>query len=253
MNLSVEQVRDHYDGLSFGEFSYGDRRAGFYPLFDRFVATIGPDSRVCDIGCGAGFWLDALVERGVGRERLLGIDLAPGNVRRAQERGHHAQVGNVLELELASNCVDHTFCAGVIHHTPDPERALGELARITRPGGTIYLAVYNKWHPYFWVVHKATAPLRALHWRGWTGVSRAFYQVWKLVVQPISLVAFGRRLDEKTCWALFMDQVLTPYAHLYSRGEVARQADRAGLDVVETAYALRSLMIVALLRVRDSR
>ena len=103
------------------------------------------------------------------------------------------------------------------------------------------------------MVHKATAPLRALHWRGWTGVSRAFYQVWKLIVEPISLVVFGRRLDEKTCWALFMDQVLTPYAHLYSRGDVARQADRAGLDVVETAYALRSLMIVALLRVRDSR
>ena len=253
MNLSVDQVRDHYDGLSFGEFSYGDKRAGFYPLFDEFVALIEPQSQVCDVGCGTGFWLDAMVSRGVREDQLFGIDLAPGNVRRAQERGHRAACGNVLKLELRSDSVDCTFCAGVIHHTPDPQGALRELARITRPGGHIYLAVYNKMHPYFWFVHKATAPLRSLHWRGWARLSRAAYQVWRLAVQPVSYLAFGRPLDEKTCKALYMDQVLTPYAHLYSRADVRRSADAAGLNVVEMRYALRSLMIVAILRVRDKR
>jgi SAM-dependent methyltransferase len=253
MAYSVDDVRDHYDGLSFGDFSYGDRRAGFYPLFDQFVAMIGPSSRVCDIGCGAGFWLDEMVRRGVRDDQLLGIDLAPGNVRRARERGHHAETGDVLNLQLASNSFDFTFCAGVIHHTPDPDAALRQLVRVTTGGGHIYLAVYNKWHPYFWLVHKATMPLRALHWRGWARTSRLAYHGWRLVVQPASYVAFGRRLDDKTCHALYMDQVLTPYAHLCTRADLTRRAEAAGLDIVGLRFALRSLMIVAILRVRDKQ
>jgi len=248
MARSVEDVRKHYDGLSFGDFSYEERRAGFYPLLDEFVSTIDPGSQVVDVGCGAGFWLDEFVRRGINDDQLLGLDLAPDNVRRARERGHRAEVGNVLELAQPDSAFDHTFCAGVIHHTPDPRRALRELVRVTKPGGTIYLAVYNRWHPYFWVVHKATAPIRALHWRGWKRLSQAAYVGWKMMVQPISYMVFGRPLDERTSYALWMDQVLTPYAHLYTRSGLQREAEAAGLRTIASAYALRSLMIVMLLR-----
>lgn len=251
MKLTIDHVREHYEGLSFGIFCYGDRRAGFYPLFQEFVDLIGPEDRVADIGCGGGFFLDEFVRRGVAKERLLGVDLAPSNVRQVEQRGYRAVCGNVLALDLPSDSVDLTFCAGVIHHTPDPAKALSELSRITKPGGHIYLAVYNKWHPYFWLVHKATSPLRSLHWRGWQRLSGFSYRLWKLAVQPVSYVAFGRALDEPTCRALYMDQVLTPFAHLFSVADVTRDARAAGLEVVATRYALRALMVVALLRVRE--
>jgi SAM-dependent methyltransferase len=248
MARSVDDVRKHYDGLSFGQFSYGDRRAGFYPLIDEFLSHASPASTVIDVGCGAGFWLDEFTRRGVPPAQLLGVDLAPDNVRRTRERGHRAEVGNVLELAQPDGAFDLTFCAGVIHHTPDPARALHELARITKPGGHIYLAVYNRWHPYFWVVHKATAPLRWLHWHGWQRASRAAYRIWKIGVQPAGWVAFGRSLDEQTCYALWMDQVLTPYAHLYTGSGLRRLAARCGLEMEQRRYALRGLMIVALMR-----
>lgn len=253
MMSSVERVRKHYDGLSFGRFCYGDQRAGYYPLIDTFLAFVRSETRVCDVGCGAGFWLDEFVRRGVRDDQLLGIDLAPSNVRLVRERGHRAICGDVMNLDLPSDSVDCTFCAGVIHHTPDPARALDELTRITSAGGHLYLAVYNKWHPYFWLVHKSTAPLRALHWRGWARVSAFAYRLWKLGVQPISYLVLGRTLDEQTCHALYMDQVLTPYAHLTSRSDLKREAARAGLDVLAMRYALGSLMIVAILRVREKR
>jgi SAM-dependent methyltransferase len=248
MPRSIDEVRRHYDGLSFGEFSYGDRRAGFYPLVEEFVRKMRHDSQVIDVGCGAGFWLDEFRRRGLQETQLTGVDLAPANVARARERGHRADVGNVLALEHPDAAFDGTFCAGVIHHTPDPQRAWQELVRITRPGGYIYLAVYNRWHPYFWVVHKATAPLRWLHWRGWSRLSRAAYGVWRTAVQPVSYLAFGRALDERTSYALWMDQVLTPYAYLYTRAGIRRMAAASAIDVVDIRYALRSLMIVALLR-----
>lgn len=253
MKLTVEHVRQHYDGLAFGVFCYGDKRAGFYPLLPEFVAMIGPADRLCDIGCGAGFFLEEFERRGVAKDRLFGVDLAPANVRRVQERGFQAACGNVLALDQATDSFEFTFCAGVIHHTPDPSRALRELARITKPGGHIYLAVYNKWNPYFWLVHKATAPLRALHWRGWTKLTEFTYGLWKLAVQPVSYLVFGRRLDEQTCRALYMDQVLTPYAHLFSVADVVREADAAGLDLVARGSALSRMLIIAVLKVRPKQ
>ena len=252
MAPTVDDVRRHYDGLAFGEFSYADRRASFYPLFQKFAALMTPDSRIVDVGCGAGFWLDEFVRLGAREEQLLGLDLAPGHVRLARERGHRAEIGNVLDLDQPSHAFDLTHCAGVIHHTPDPVRGLRELVRITKPGGHIYLAVYNRWHPYFWVVYKATTPLRWLHWHGWSRTSNAAYRMWRTAVGPISHVVLGRALDERTVHTLWMDQVLTPFAHLFTRTGVIREANAAGADVVEIGYALRSLMIVALLRVRPA-
>ena len=81
-------------------------------------------------------------------------------------------------------------------------------------------------------------------------MSRFAYAAWRIAVLPLSYLAFSRPLDEQTCRALFMDQVLTPYAHLFSRSGLVRLADCCGLDVVATRPALRSLMIIALLRVR---
>lgn len=247
---TVADVQAHYDGLSFGDFSYSDRRASFYPLVDEFVAMVTPSTKLVDVGCGAGFWLDEFVRRGVREDQLLGLDLAPGNVQRARERGHRAEVANALDIRQPSGAFDLTFCAGVIHHTPDPSRALRELVRITAPGGHIYLAVYNKWHPYFWVVHKATAPLRWLHRAGWSRTMKAAYAMWKLAVQPASYAVFRKPLDEKTIYALWMDQVLTPYAFLYSGSDIRREADAAGAEVLKMENALRSLMIVALLKTR---
>ncbi len=35
--------------------------------------------------------------------------------------------------------MDAVFCFGVLHHVPDWQAALGELARVLKPGGVLYL------------------------------------------------------------------------------------------------------------------
>lgn len=252
MGHSVDDVRKHYEGLAFGSFCYADRRAGFYPLIEEFLAQVGPHERVCDVGCGAGFWLDEFVRRGLREDQVFGVDLAPAHVADVRRRGHRAEVADVTNLTFANESIDHTFCSGVIHHTPDPARALSELARVTWRGGLIYLVVYNRWHPYFWAVHKATAPVRWFHWHGWRRVSNAGYRAWKLAVQPASYIVFGKALDEQTCRTLYMDQVLTPFAHLFTRRSIRRLANQTGLDVLQMRRALGSIVYVALLRVRPA-
>jgi SAM-dependent methyltransferase len=42
-------------------------------------------------------------------------------------------------LPLGNARADAIFAAGLVHHLPDPEAGLRELARVTRPGGVLVL------------------------------------------------------------------------------------------------------------------
>ena len=49
---------------------------------------------------------------------------------------------SVTSLPFPDRSFDFVVCSGVVHHTPDPERCIRELARVLRPGGRLYLSVY---------------------------------------------------------------------------------------------------------------
>jgi ubiquinone/menaquinone biosynthesis C-methylase UbiE len=156
----TDKAKELYDDITFGHLSYD--RARHNPLLFRFLGMIKPGERVFDIGCGAGYWMQVYVDYGVPKDCIVGVDISPTNVANLRKQGFHAEWGNVLELQLEDGVSDFTVCNGVIHHTNDPFRAFEELARITRPGGYIWLQVYNQWNPYYYIVHRAAYPLRYL-------------------------------------------------------------------------------------------
>jgi SAM-dependent methyltransferase len=50
------------------------------------------------------------------------------------------RIGDLTRLPLEDESVDVAVCALALTHLPDPEPAIAELARVTRPDGTIVLA-----------------------------------------------------------------------------------------------------------------
>jgi len=42
---------------------------------------------------------------------------------------------DVCGLEFAANTFDFVFCSSLLHHLPDPGKALEEMGRVLRPGG----------------------------------------------------------------------------------------------------------------------
>lgn len=101
-------------------------------------------ARVLEVGCGAGRFTQVLLDAGA---RVHSVDysnavdacLANNDDRRliiAQADVYH------LPLERAS--FDYVFCYGVIQHTPDPQRAFGELVQFVKPGGRIAIDSYRK-------------------------------------------------------------------------------------------------------------
>jgi SAM-dependent methyltransferase len=103
------------------------------------VAAAAPE-RVLEVGGGQGELAERIVrELAVS---LAFVDQSERMVELARARGLDAQVGDVQSLPFADGSFDVAVAAWMLYHARDVDRALGELARVLRPGGSL-VAVTN--------------------------------------------------------------------------------------------------------------
>jgi ubiquinone/menaquinone biosynthesis C-methylase UbiE len=133
--------------------------------------TVGPDGRpfsrfvdfdalrgkrVLEVGCGSGFAVQLFAEAGAQTSARDLTDWAVDTTRtRLAAFGLEADVatGDGESLDFPDASFDLVFSWGVIHHSSDMHRALGELVRVLRPGGDLVLMVYNR-RSLFYAVYK---------------------------------------------------------------------------------------------------
>jgi SAM-dependent methyltransferase len=101
-----------------------------------------PGFRVLDVGCGTGD-LIGLVAPLVDPGDAVGIDLSATMIAEARRR-HGGQVanlsfevGDVLALSLDATSFDRVLASQVLLHVPQPDVALGEIARVLKPRGEL--------------------------------------------------------------------------------------------------------------------
>ncbi|MFC4986641.1 class I SAM-dependent methyltransferase [Saliphagus infecundisoli] len=99
---------------------------------------------VLDLGCGSGYAGRALREtKGAGR--VYGIDGAPEMAQNAAsyttDPGVGYVVGDFESLPFATDSIDHVWSMEAFYYAGDPHRALSEISRVLRPGGTFVCAV----------------------------------------------------------------------------------------------------------------
>jgi len=101
-------------------------------------------SRVLEIGCGRGVGTEIIFER-FGAREVHAFDLDPDMVTRARRRlsGYPANrlilfVGDAAAIEAADASYDAVFDFGIIHHVPAWQRAVAEVARVLKPGGSFF-------------------------------------------------------------------------------------------------------------------
>ena len=161
MSTSKSDVRDFWNEASCGEKLYlgGVDAAGFdeqaqtrYALepfiipFADFPAAEG--KRVLEIGVGLGADHQRFAEAGA---LLSGADLTPRAIdltrRRLDMRGLKSdlRVGDAEHLEYADNGFDLVYSWGVIHHSPDTDKAVQEIFRVLKPGGLAKAMIYHRY------------------------------------------------------------------------------------------------------------
>jgi ubiquinone/menaquinone biosynthesis C-methylase UbiE len=107
------------------------------------------DSKVLEIGCGAGLLSVALAQRGLHVDAIDSVeDMVEQARRHVMESGTaellSVNLGNVYSLPFEDGSFDLVIAIGVIPWLEEPELAIQEMARVTKPGGYLMLTADNR-------------------------------------------------------------------------------------------------------------
>jgi len=138
--------------------------------------------RVLDAGCGGGLVARTLAEAGavvVGLDRSLGsLRVARGAVG-PRDGSFHPVRGQLERLPFADGAFDVVVAADVLEHVPDLPAAVGEIARVLTPGGSLAFDTINRtFWAWFTVLWGAERVLRL--------VPRGTHD-WRLLIRPDEL------------------------------------------------------------------
>jgi demethylmenaquinone methyltransferase / 2-methoxy-6-polyprenyl-1,4-benzoquinol methylase len=145
-------VAERYDRtntvLAFGRDRAWRRRT-------RSALELRPGERVLDLAAGTGVSTEELARSGA---TAIGVDFSIGML----EVGHRVRpavpllAGDALALPFADATFDAATISFGLRNIVDPDAALRELARVTRPGGRLVVCEFS---------HPVLAPFRAVYLR----------------------------------------------------------------------------------------
>jgi ubiquinone/menaquinone biosynthesis C-methylase UbiE len=187
----------------------------FTPIAQKLVSLAQPRSgqRVLDVATGSGL-AALLAARLVGPQgRVVGVDLSETMVALARNRAREEGVDNAdffamdaEDLDLPPNSFDAVLCALGLMLFPQPDRALSEMHRVLKLGGSVALAVFG---------------------RGSRVALRALMEPFIPLMPPPpqrgpSIFGYGRSevLEETVAGAGFSDVTTEQCTHLLTFGEV---------------------------------
>lgn len=141
-NEATRKAERYYD--EFAASYEAQRHRGYHRLLDELEVELVErycHGRVLEAGCGTGLILSRIAER---FDAPLGIDLSAGMLALARKRALRVSQASVDALPFRSDSFDAVVSFKVLAHVPDIGRTVSELARVTRPGGTLVLEFYNR-------------------------------------------------------------------------------------------------------------
>lgn len=113
-----------------------------YAQFEKWAGK-----KILEVGCGVGSDLLRFAKAGA---QTVGIDFSPKSAFLAKSRLHaYNHQGDVLvadaeNLPFKEEEFELIYSWGVLHHTPNPERAIHEIYRVTKPGGEVCIMLYHR-------------------------------------------------------------------------------------------------------------
>jgi ubiquinone/menaquinone biosynthesis C-methylase UbiE len=107
---------------------------------------VAAGDRVLDVGCGVGSDVLSLSRLVLPGGEAVGVDSSPAVIeaacRSAPATGGQARffVADATELPFTDDAFDACRCDRTLQHLPDPQAALREMVRVTRPGGVVLIS-----------------------------------------------------------------------------------------------------------------
>jgi 2-polyprenyl-6-hydroxyphenyl methylase/3-demethylubiquinone-9 3-methyltransferase len=165
--------------------SINPARAGYFQrLLDEVLRLDRRGTLALDVGCGGGILAEEFAGMGF---RVTGIDPSEQSLATARQ---HAQsmgldidyrVGTGESIPFADNTYPVVYCCDVLEHVRDLPKVIGEIYRVTKPGGVFFFDTLNRTFASKLVAIKL--------WQEWK--STAFMpprlHEWKMFIRPEEL------------------------------------------------------------------
>lgn len=151
----------HGDGYEIGSREFFDNvESHRYDVFARWMREVMEfdgfaGKTLLEVGCGMG---SDLLQYARGGSIVTGLDYTPRSAEISRRRFRvygvpgDFLIGDGEYLPFPDASFDVVYSSGVLHHTPDTQRAIDELFRVLRPGGVAKVMVYHRRSLYYWIV-----------------------------------------------------------------------------------------------------
>ena len=147
----------------------GESEQRFRQSFDFPLEGLA-DRLVLDAGCGMGRFAEVALKHGA---TIVGVDLSLAVEAAHQNLGSHPRAhfiqADLFRLPFRQAAFDIIYSLGVLHHTPDPQRAFQDLVKLLKPDGKITVTLYSGYNKFyvratnFWRRLTTMLPARVLY------------------------------------------------------------------------------------------
>jgi SAM-dependent methyltransferase len=128
--------------------AYNEVSRGISSAIDHCVNRLNPQEGdlVLDVATGTGWTSRQVAALGA---KVIGVDIADGMLGAAKELAEEAnlnidyRLGDAEALPFADNSFDGVISTFGVMFAPDQEAAIGELARVCKPGGRLAIAAWT--------------------------------------------------------------------------------------------------------------
>jgi SAM-dependent methyltransferase len=199
---------------------------------------------VLDVGCGSGRWTYAMASLGA---RVVAVDFSDAAVQITREvtelmEGGAGQVtviqASLFHLPFLPEQFDFVVSWGVLHHTRDTASAFHTIAPLVRPGGQLYVMVYERRNPVKvagtelvrMALRRLSPEKRYQACGGLVIKNRLLFQLVRGIVACVPVRDLSETLDAQTAQFGLYDWYSPRYNHLHRIEEVQDWFKEAGYE-----------------------